>query len=153
MVTSIFSRIECNNIVCLEDTVFIWDVIWKSWALVGHDMIEIVQEVYQINTLQQTPCARICDDGVIVWIRKRPSLFNVIITRLKGLTKTRYIQQLLLQSWSTVYNVGPASSQHCHWLNASFCRFNPYSAGIDFRRQNLTSVDVRFLRLKSILAL
>ena len=26
---------------------------------------------------------------------------------------------------------------------------NPYSAGIDFRRQNLTSVDVRFWRLKS----
>ena len=27
---------------------------------------------------------------------------------------------------------------------------NPYSAGIDFGRQNLTSVDVRFWRLKSI---
>ena len=26
----------------------------------------------------------------------------------------------------------------------------PYSAGIDFSRQNLTSVDVRFWRLKSI---
>ena len=31
--------------------------------------------------------------------------------------------------------------------------FNPYSAGIDLRRQNLTSVDVRFWRLKSIPAL
>ena len=30
---------------------------------------------------------------------------------------------------------------------------NPFSAGIDFRRQNLTSVDVRFWRLKSIPAL
>ena len=30
---------------------------------------------------------------------------------------------------------------------------NSYSAGIDFRRQNLTSVDVRFRRLKSIPAL
>ena len=29
---------------------------------------------------------------------------------------------------------------------------NPYSARIDFRRQNLTFVDVRFWRLKSILA-
>ena len=29
----------------------------------------------------------------------------------------------------------------------------PYSAGIDISRQNLTSVDVRFCRLKSILAL
>ena len=29
---------------------------------------------------------------------------------------------------------------------------NPYSAGIDFRRQNLTSVDVKFWRLKSISA-
>ena len=27
---------------------------------------------------------------------------------------------------------------------------NPYSAGIDFSRQNLTSVDVRFWRLKSL---
>ena len=31
--------------------------------------------------------------------------------------------------------------------------FYSYSAGIDFRRQNLTSVDVRFSRLKSIPAL
>ena len=30
---------------------------------------------------------------------------------------------------------------------------NPYSAVIDFSRQNLTSVDVRFWRLKSITAL
>ena len=35
-------------------------------------------------------------------------------------------------------------------LNKITWRFNLYSAGIDFRRQNLTSVDVRFLRLKSI---
>ena len=31
--------------------------------------------------------------------------------------------------------------------------FNPYSAGIDFSRQNLTSVDVRLWRSKSISAL
>ena len=31
--------------------------------------------------------------------------------------------------------------------------FNSFIAGIDFRRQNLTSVDVRFWRLKSILAI
>ena len=31
--------------------------------------------------------------------------------------------------------------------------FNPYSAGIDFSRQSLTSLDVRFWRLKSIAAL
>ena len=31
--------------------------------------------------------------------------------------------------------------------------FNPFSAGTAFRRQNLTTVDVRFWRLKSILAL
>ena len=30
------------------------------------------------------------------------------------------------------------------------CLFSPYSAGIDFRRQNLTSVDVRFPRCKNI---
>ena len=37
------------------------------------------------------------------------------------------------------------------WIE--MCLFNPYSAGIDFSRQNLTSVDVRFWRLKSIPAL
>ena len=31
------------------------------------------------------------------------------------------------------------------WLN----KFNPYIAGVDFSRQTLTSVDVRFWRLKS----
>ena len=32
-------------------------------------------------------------------------------------------------------------------------QINPYSAGMDFSRQNLTSVDVRFWQLKSIPAL
>ena len=32
-------------------------------------------------------------------------------------------------------------------------KLNPYSAGIDVSRQNLTSVDVRFWRLMSIPAL
>ena len=32
-------------------------------------------------------------------------------------------------------------------------RGNPYSAGIDFSRQNLTSIDVEFWRLNSISAL
>ena len=32
-------------------------------------------------------------------------------------------------------------------------QFNSFSAGIDFRRPNLTSIDVRFGRLKSIPAL
>ena len=32
-------------------------------------------------------------------------------------------------------------------------QLNPFSAGTDFRRQNLTSIDVRFWRLKSIPAL
>ena len=36
---------------------------------------------------------------------------------------------------------------------SAHCRFNPYSAGIDFSCQNLTSVDVRFWRQKSIPAL
>ena len=35
----------------------------------------------------------------------------------------------------------------------TFHNINPYSAGIDFSRQNLTSVDVSFWRLKSIPAL
>ena len=35
----------------------------------------------------------------------------------------------------------------------SVVRVNPYSAGIDFSRQNLASVDVRLWRLKSIPAL
>ena len=32
-----------------------------------------------------------------------------------------------------------------------FIKVNPYSAGIDFRRQNWTSIDVRFWRLKKIM--
>ena len=43
-----------------------------------------------------------------------------------------------------------------HPLTAKACRnarFNPFSAGTVFRRQNLTSVDVRFWRLKTIHAL
>ena len=35
-------------------------------------------------------------------------------------------------------------------LNTYVMALRPYSVGIDFRRQNLTSVDVRFWRLKSI---
>ena len=41
-----------------------------------------------------------------------------------------------------------------HFLvQAKHLKINPYSAGIDFSRQNLTSVDVLFWRLKSIPAL
>ena len=41
------------------------------------------------------------------------------------------------------------------WLNVmpGLSHINPFSAGIDFRRQNLTSIEVRFWRLKSIPAL
>ena len=35
-------------------------------------------------------------------------------------------------------------------IHNNFTHFNPYSAGIDFSRQNLMSVDVRFWHLKSI---
>ena len=46
---------------------------------------------------------------------------------------------------------------HASWKNVNilFCDrgINPYCAGVDFSRQNLTSVDVRFWRLKSIPAL
>ena len=39
------------------------------------------------------------------------------------------------------------------WVYGHYKYLNSYSVGIDFRRQNLTSVDVRFWRLKSIPAL
>ena len=39
-------------------------------------------------------------------------------------------------------------SNYMHMLCLNY--FNPYSAGMDFSRQNLKSVDVRFQRLKSI---
>ena len=35
-------------------------------------------------------------------------------------------------------------------VNEWFQLFSPYSAATDFRRQNLTSLDVRFWRLKSV---
>ena len=40
-----------------------------------------------------------------------------------------------------------------NWSLKDETNLNPYSAGIDFSRQNLTSVDVRFWRPKSIPAL
>ena len=43
--------------------------------------------------------------------------------------------------------------QYTKLFNLQFLQLNPYSAGIDFSRQNLTSVDDRFWRLKSIPAL
>ena len=39
------------------------------------------------------------------------------------------------------------------WVYGHYEYFYFYSAGIDFSRQNLTSTDVRFWRLKSIPAL
>ena len=39
------------------------------------------------------------------------------------------------------------------WVYGHYKYFYSYSAGIDFSRQNLTSTDVRFWRLKSIPAL
>ena len=39
------------------------------------------------------------------------------------------------------------------WVYGHYKYARSYSAGIDFRRQNLTSTDVRFWRLKSIAAL
>ena len=39
------------------------------------------------------------------------------------------------------------------WDYDHYKYFNSYSAGIDFSRQNLTSTDLRFWRLKSIPAL
>ena len=52
-------------------------------------------------------------------------------------------------------------SHHCivHWIYYKIVilyivdHINPFSAGTDFRCQNLTSIDVTFLRLTSILAL
>ena len=45
--------------------------------------------------------------------------------------------------------VVPAKLAGSHFLQ--ILSINPFSAGIDFRRQNLTSVDVRLWRLKSII--
>ena len=59
--------------------------------------------------------------------------------------QTRGIYSMLFQCWSSVEDGGPTLKQH--WVNAP-CLLG-YSAGIDFKRQNLTSTDVRFWRLKS----
>ena len=42
---------------------------------------------------------------------------------------------------------------HMLWFCGHYTFFNSFSAGIDFRRQNLTSTDVRFWRLKTVPAL
>ena len=47
--------------------------------------------------------------------------------------ETQYIDPVLIYRWASVADGGPTLNQH---------QVNPYSAGIDFRRQNLTSVHV-----------
>ena len=52
-----------------------------------------------------------------------------------------------ISKWSVpVWSYPPILCLYVYWVN-------PFSTGIDFRRQNLTSIDVRFWRLKSIIAL
>ena len=41
----------------------------------------------------------------------------------------------------------------CYWFPAFRNMFDSYSAGVDFSRQNLTSTDVRFWRIKTVPAL
>ena len=59
----------------------------------------------------------------------------------------------LLFSGYLLFSLAPSLSPHW-WQHKntsnSMVLVNPYSAGIDFRHQNLTSVDFRFWHLKSI---
>ena len=60
-----------------------------------------------------------------------------------------------LRRWPNLY---PTSGQRLVFVEKRVMSLdnnydNPYSAGIDFKRQNRTSADVRFWRLKSIPAL
>ena len=67
--------------------------------------------------------------------------------------------KMLFELWASVGPAGPQLKQICHKRRAERRAdnrvgvFRAYNAGIDFSRQNLTSVDVRFWRLKSIPAL
>ena len=65
---------------------------------------------------------------------------------------TEHLPQDMLQIFVVFYLVrNLLENVYIHSLSNT--RVNPHSAGIDFSRQNLTSVDVRFWRLKSIPAL
>ena len=77
--------------------------------------------------------------------------------RLHGLYKN--ISALKGLKWVAITDIRNLNKNICQSSNviADFCfelsSFNSYSAGIDFSRQNLTSADVRFWRLKLIPAL
>ena len=52
---------------------------------------------------------------------------------------------MMISNWNNLFDLHDLCKK-----NSADVRVNPYSAGIDLSRQNLTSVDVRFWRLKSI---
>ena len=66
-----------------------------------------------------------------------------------GAAKTPQIHfPMLAQCWASVEDGGPTLNHHWVYCFVQFFNdnqaFNPYSAGTDFSRQNLTSIDVRF---------
>ena len=81
------------------------------------------------------------DDQLMFKTKARLSFLFCFIGRLKWLNRTYWERNACLK-----INI-------CKSLISNQTDISPYSAGIDFSRQNLTSVDVRFWRLKSIPAL
>ena len=73
------------------------------------------------------------------WPNIKPVLAQRLVFADLATQKRWDVEPMLFKCWPIVYDAWPT--------------FNSYSVGIDFSRQNLTSVDVRFWRLKSIPAL
>ena len=85
-----------------------------------------------------------------------PISFSPFWRGVSPTTLSRWKLLILCLNWDQIFannDVSTFISFTFVLINPLIKHINPYSAGIDFRRQNLTSVDVRFWRLKSIPAL
>ena len=81
-----------------------------------------------------------------------PNYLTGIFTHLKYVS--RWHDSQLNFTWVNIIQIWENGGQDFQILLIDVAFYlNPYSAGIDFSRQNLTTVDVRFWRLKSIPAL
>ena len=106
-------------------------IVWE----VNLDVIHIKQE-----PLGEGPACNKADWSLHMW-RHQPGAF-----------RRRFHVELNKHAIRGIYD-GLLLAQCRRWWTNSNHRVNPWSAVIDFRRHNLTSVDVRLWRLKSVPAL
>ena len=161
----IFSRRLFFSIYAPQNTDSLWCChLDQRWcALLNHDMNPRDAHIRKSSPWQPAQQTHsIC----ITCIQRRPNVFHVGHHCINVL-------QMFCFYWVSHGNQvigGRSSTSPCLWCIRAIWRvifinvnvrtksdtlpsINPYGAGIDFRRQNLTSVDVKFWRPKSIPAL